>query len=310
MGVRLAVRSRAGQKVPGELEFAFDQSRIVIGRGGAADICLPHRTVSEAHATVQLRGDDWWLADTGSTNGTKLNGQRLIGDRARKLRDADLVELGAYLLSFHVVPLVIEPMSAERTAELARRLLRETHFAPAERLAAPRLCVLTGPATGTTLEIPAAPCRLLLGHAESAQLSLPDPGLAAEHAEVIHDLDGILIRNLGHQPGMVVGEHVVQSRRLRDGDEVLIGSTRLLFEDPAQASLDALRGEPDLPVVDQPSSVEATEVLAPPELHAPTLAPVSRAKPGGVDADMMIYALAAAVLVMSVLGLVLLLRAH
>ena len=67
MGVRFVVRSRRGQPVPGDIELVFDQSRVVIGRGAAADVRLPDGTISDTHATVLLRDDAWWLVDAGST---------------------------------------------------------------------------------------------------------------------------------------------------------------------------------------------------------------------------------------------------
>jgi pSer/pThr/pTyr-binding forkhead associated (FHA) protein len=312
MGARFVVRSHKGEKVPGEPEFVFDQGRINVGRGAAADVCIPDRTVSELHATVQLRGDDWLLVDAGSTNGTKLNGQRLTGDRPRKLRDADSIELGAYVLSFHVQPLAIEPMSAERTAELARRLLRQAHSAHGHALPAPRLCVLSGPATGTSFEIPAAPSRSLAGRADGCQLLLADDALAPEHAEIVHDLDGILIKSLGGKPAIVVADQAVHSRRLRDGDELTLGSTRLLFEDPAQGPLDLLKAEPDLPYAppQAPAVPEQTEALEPPPLAAGLRTAPEQTKPGRMDADLMIYALAATVLLASVVAFVVLLRAY
>jgi pSer/pThr/pTyr-binding forkhead associated (FHA) protein len=312
MGVRFVVRSRQGQPLPSELEFVFEQSRIVIGRGAASDVCIPDRTVSETHATVQQRGDDWTLADAGSTNGTKLNGQRLTGDRGRKLRDGDSLELGTYVLSFHLQPLVLEPMSAERTAELARRLLRQAHCAPGQRFAPPRLCVLSGPGTGSSFEIPAAPSRSLLGSADSCQLVLADMEVAREHAELIHDLDGILIKNLGSQNALVFGDQVVHSRRLRDGDELTLGQTRLLFEDPAQASLDALKAEPDLvyaPPVPPPAP-EKTEPLGAVPVSVAARSASLPSKPARVDADLMIYALAGTVLLASIAALVMLFRAY
>jgi predicted component of type VI protein secretion system len=308
MGVRFVVRAREGVKPGSQVEFPFEQTRIVLGRGSAADVRIPHRTVSEFHATVQLHGDAWQLCDAGSTNGTKLNGKRLTGDRGKRLREGDLIELGAYALSFHTGVLVSEPVSAERTAELARRLLRDAHGSPA--LPAPRLCVVSGPQTGVVLEIANAPSRVLVGRKQGCQLLLSTPDVGPEHAEVIHDLDGVLIRGLGEFV-LGVGGQPQRTRRLRDGDEVVLGETRLFFEEPAQVAIDALRNEPDLPFSEhQPLPRTQTEELPPEPSALPALE--ARLQPSAAsdrpDADMLIYALAAIVLIASTLGLLMLLR--
>ncbi len=312
MGVRFVVRSRAGVKVPGEPEFVFDQSRVSIGRGSAADVRIPDRTVSEHHVSVQALGDHFVITDLGSTNGTRLEGQRLQAEAPRRLRDGDRIELGVYVLTFHSAALVREAVSAERTAELARRLLRDAEAARGKQVPAPRVCVVSGPLTGTTIELPASAPRLVIGRAESCQLVLPDPTVASEHAELVSDLEGVLCRALGASPIVVAG-HTLLARRLRDGDEIVLGETRLLFEEPVQALLDALKSEPDEPVPPPAAVPERTEVL--PEA-APAAAPPSAAgkhaplAPKRADADLFIYALAAVVLIASVLGLLLLFHAR
>jgi pSer/pThr/pTyr-binding forkhead associated (FHA) protein len=316
MGVRFVVRSREGKKAVSDVEFPFEQTRIVLGRGAAADVRIPHRTVSELHATVQLRGDAWMLADASSTNGTRHNGQRLQGDRPRRLREGDLIELGSYVLSFHTGVLVSEPISAERTAELARRLLRDAYGARSQVLEAPRLCVVSGPHLGDVLEIPPAPARLLVGGHTTCQLVLLTGDVEPEHVEIVHDLDGVLVRAL-YDYTLRLGDQSLRSRRLRDGDEFILGETRLLFEEPAQVAIDALKNEPDL-VLAEPQSTTRTETETAPEPAAPepppvppeplSGAPIQAAVDGGrVDADVLIYALAAIVLIASTLGLMMLL---
>lgn len=309
MGVRFVVRSGEGRQDdggrPGDVEYPFEQTRIVLGRGAAADVRIPHRSVSELHATVQLRGDAWMLADAGSTNGTLHNGQRLQGDRSRRLRDGDQIEIGVYVLSFHTGVLVPEPISAERTAELARRLLRDAYGASPHALPAPRVCVLGGPHLGEVLEIPPAPARLLIGGAAMCQLVLSSDDIAREHAELVHDLDGVLVRALPDQRLRVAG-HAVRSRRLRDGDEFTLGETRLLFEEPAQVAIDALKHEADIPLAEQEPSRTETEPIEPIVPDTLPLQPLPAAT-GRSDADVLIYALAGIVLIASTLGLMLLL---
>jgi hypothetical protein len=143
---------------------------------------------------------------------------------------------------------------------------------------------------------------------------LIDPQLALEHLEVMHDLDGVLVRGGGDNTFGCAGQQL-RSRRLRDGDELTVGTTRLLFEEPAQVAIDALKNEPDLPFSEISRSRTETEALpVEPEPAEPQLEAAAGPKPKAAsersDADMLIYALAAIVLIASTLGLLLLLRAH
>jgi hypothetical protein len=201
----------------------------------------------------------------------------------------------------------------ERTSELARRLFRQSQAGSG--ITAPRLVLLSGSDTGRSLSIPPPPARLLLGRAETCQFVLAnDTEVANEHAELVRDLDGVLIKNLDNRYGMTVNEQVVVQRRLRDGDELLVGTTRLLFEEPAEEPMDALAAEADQPVPQvnesPPSGGPASHSIQPP---APQPAPSISAPPqhrSAFDADLLIYALAAIVIALSVIGLFALIRAE
>ena len=54
--------------------------------------------VSRRHAAVVKRDNSLHLVDRGSPNGTYLNGQRLIANQPRVLRDGDEVRLGHLVL--------------------------------------------------------------------------------------------------------------------------------------------------------------------------------------------------------------------
>ncbi len=52
-----------------------------IGRADYNDIVVDHESVSQAHAKLQLRDEVWVLSDSGSTNGTTVDGVRVEDDR-------------------------------------------------------------------------------------------------------------------------------------------------------------------------------------------------------------------------------------
>jgi pSer/pThr/pTyr-binding forkhead associated (FHA) protein len=57
----------------------LDKSEIFIGRDIANDIVFNDAEVSRKHAQLTLEGDRYKIEDLNSTNGTYINGQRLIG---------------------------------------------------------------------------------------------------------------------------------------------------------------------------------------------------------------------------------------
>jgi pSer/pThr/pTyr-binding forkhead associated (FHA) protein len=60
-------------------------------------VFLDDVTVSRDHALVVRRGDDWYLDDLGSLNGTYVNRQRI---ESQRLDDGDELQVGKYKLTF------------------------------------------------------------------------------------------------------------------------------------------------------------------------------------------------------------------
>ena len=73
---------------------ALDSAPVTVGRGAQNDLALEHDTFASAnHARVQPQRDGVWVADTGSTNGTFVNGERL--ESPRRLAAGDVIRVGA-----------------------------------------------------------------------------------------------------------------------------------------------------------------------------------------------------------------------
>jgi len=72
----------------------FDADRISVGRAPDNMLSLGEsaRRVSSHHAEISRRGDGYLLRDLGSTNGTMINGRRVV---VSELTHDDLIEFGA-----------------------------------------------------------------------------------------------------------------------------------------------------------------------------------------------------------------------
>lgn len=65
---------------------------IIVGRSPGADIVIGAGYVSGRHARFQLMGQNLFVEDLGSTNGTAVNGHSIQAPTA--LRDKDVVAIG------------------------------------------------------------------------------------------------------------------------------------------------------------------------------------------------------------------------
>jgi pSer/pThr/pTyr-binding forkhead associated (FHA) protein len=307
MAVKLVLRRQGGSDSGEEPSFEFDQARVALGRGKGADVRLPDLAVSELHATLQVAGSRYTLVDESSTNGTRVNGTQLVAGRPRTLEAGDELELGPFRLVCSFGP-VSSATTPERTASLARRLIRELSAEPTVR-APLALRVVRGPDTGTSVNLGIPPSKLIIGRGDSAGLELTDRDVSRDHLEIERDLDGAIARDLRSKNGLVVNGKRLRERRLRHGDVLTVGSSDVVFEDPAEAALKGLEGKPDevvtrtLPAASVEPIVATPAPVAPPK-PAAVAAPVAMSS----SADALVYALAGLVLVASVAGLLWLFR--
>ena len=72
-------------------KIAVGNKRLTIGRAGSNDIILPYPSVSTAHAYIEHKGNNYYLTDNKSKNGTSINGN-LIRQRA-VLHDGDVIQI-------------------------------------------------------------------------------------------------------------------------------------------------------------------------------------------------------------------------
>jgi len=70
------------------------QGENVIGRGSDCNLRLNSERVSRRHAVIHWDGRQAFITDLGSTNGTRLNGQRLEPNQPYSLNPGDHLELG------------------------------------------------------------------------------------------------------------------------------------------------------------------------------------------------------------------------
>ena len=73
-------------------EFPVDQPSVRMGRGSGSDIVLQDNQASRQHAEISRQGDQFFIRDLGSTNGTFVNGERITAPRL--LNPGDQVRIG------------------------------------------------------------------------------------------------------------------------------------------------------------------------------------------------------------------------
>lgn len=144
-----------------ELKFNENKKRMGVGRTKENDLVIEDESVSKVHAALVLNPEKMLLvADTGSTNGTFINGQRIAYGRAFPIGENDKLKFG--------------------TVEVfLRRVPKETDFATKESYE-------VEPPPTEAYQLPAQPTQAALPPTEAYQLTAQPAETAAVAPTIPH----------------------------------------------------------------------------------------------------------------------------
>ncbi|MBX3469723.1 MAG: FHA domain-containing protein [Planctomycetes bacterium] len=97
----------------------------------------------------------------------------------------------------------------------------------------PRFEVLDGKEAGKVVDVTSdEACDV--GTSRRAKLRIPDRGISYSHARIVYEGDAFVLRDLRSTEGTFVNGARVDEARLRSGDEITFGKTRVRFVDASQ----------------------------------------------------------------------------
>jgi pSer/pThr/pTyr-binding forkhead associated (FHA) protein len=98
----MSVKMKVVQGKPHGSFLEFPEGEFVVGRGPECHVRPNCELISRQHCLLRIRGQAVFVRDLGSTNGTLVNGTRLIEERT--LGDGDTLQLGPLVLQVVVLP--------------------------------------------------------------------------------------------------------------------------------------------------------------------------------------------------------------
>lgn len=306
-----------------ELKLTFDSPRLLLGRGPSCDLRLPDPTVSPRHASLRLRGTEYFLVDEGSTNGTMLGSVKLAPQSPRVMRTGERVRLGRVWVELRIEPALATPQPVVAAGRLALALVTRGLAAQGED-GRPRVHVVRGPDANRGLILAAAGERYTIGRGAEASLVLSGEGVSRRHVDVgLHD-GQVTVRDLGSKTGSLLDGVPLgpEASLWRAGQVLTIGDDELTVAHPAAEALSELERSPDEPMPQgeevlapaKPASEAATEPEPVTDHESEPILPrrARQSAPtsaGWTATDLGVVLLALGILALSITGLFFLLRA-
>jgi pSer/pThr/pTyr-binding forkhead associated (FHA) protein/NADPH-dependent 2,4-dienoyl-CoA reductase/sulfur reductase-like enzyme len=199
---------------------------ITLGRDPEATITIEDPTASFMHAQISRYGNDLFLRDLGSRNGTLLNGNLLT--TPRRLREGDRIRIGDSELKFHAGSIA----ASQPVASMPR-----PQDAPEQKNY--RLVVQAGSTLGLTFALKRQ--TMAVGRdAEINDIDLSNQSVSRRHARLDWKNNQWVCVDLQSANGTSINGEALkagQEKALREGDEIQFGDVRMKFEVPDAVSM-------------------------------------------------------------------------
>lgn len=269
-----------GQLVPVDGPFAqrpvpLTRQVTLLGREADCDIVVPDDQASRHHAEVYWDHGRVQLLDRGSLNGTRVNGQGVLGQVP--LRQGDIIEIGSQRYRFEQTPAGSPPDDAGASSQPASDPdeTRKVPSAPNAQMTVPMrpavlaLVAVSGPRLGARWELRGP--LTTIGRDAGCEVTLPDTSVSRHHAQVVRQASGLYVQDLDSQNGTLLnGQPVLAPTQLHPGDLLRVGEVTLLCE---------LAHAGDRAAAADPAPAPAPPAAVPPVLTLDLGEPANRAQP-------------------------------
>ncbi|WP_096696941.1 FHA domain-containing protein [Polaromonas sp. AER18D-145] len=203
-------------------EVQLTKDRTSLGRRPYNDIVIDNLAVSGEHAVLQMSGNEVFVEDLNSTNGTYLNGKAV---KKQQLNNGDTVEIGKYKIKY-----VNEAASAGFEKTMIIKAGSAGLVAPAGPAAAP---AASAPVDGAGTS---AAIKVMSGAAAGREVALVKvvttigkPGVAV--AAITKRPHGFVVAHVeGDNKPTLNGTHIgVEPVPLKNGDVLELAGTQMQF---------------------------------------------------------------------------------
>lgn len=273
------------------------EAETTIGRAEQNTLALPDERVSRNHAKISGDGEEYFLVDLGSENGTLLNNVPLRRRERYILRSNDVLTIGSYNLRFTRTDDLEQSFNEITDSEIMEVKLLKKVLQALESEDVASIEVLNGSAEGKKFLFAADQDLFTVGRDPSCECPIEEYVISRRHARIHREGDGYRLEDLQSKNGTYVNNQRVETATLHDGDRIGFGTIVCLYRSPQEVSIEDVQEQvrkerpkpPPRPRVETPppaateddaaatneeaaeeaESEEATEQASGEELHTP-----------------------------------------
>jgi len=228
-------------KTQEEQIYNLPQDNITLGRTSLCDVELADKSISRKHSEIVRDGEDYFLIDLKSGNGTFLNGKKIRALEKHLLRPNDLIKIEFFEICFlGVEDDLPKPVEEDTDTDIIEIKMIKKVLRALDKDNAPSLEVLNGVAAGKkvffTEEFPVFD----IGRDPKSKLCIDEPVISRNHAKLTRKWGGVVLEDLESRNGCYVNNEKVKEQLLKDGDKVLLGTVKLIYRNPQDVNIEAI----------------------------------------------------------------------
>jgi pSer/pThr/pTyr-binding forkhead associated (FHA) protein len=218
-----------------DVKFNLTKTHTTVGRN-APDIQLNDPTVSGNHASIEYIGTELYVVDMGSSNGTKVNNERV---EKAQLNNMDEIQFGSTKCFISIVNDVYghyADQTLDHPVEDIHQFDPNAMTNPLRPIPNPDLppgikaglVVIDGPDAGEKFLI--THMSTIIGRAEYADFQVKDDTISRRHCQVlIKSREFMGLKDLASTNATYLNDRHVSAVKLKNNDIIKIGISRIRF---------------------------------------------------------------------------------
>jgi len=217
-------------KLPGggEQEFEVSKSEITVGRGQTNDIVIMDSKMSRLHARFEFTaGGEVAVTDAGSTNGVRVNGNKV--DKA-VIQPGDVIQLGESQIRYERSSEEDEGMTIiESELDLDRTVADFVLPTVLNDTSEDRIVIYTPDKTWEVL-LNNKVDSLTIGRSANNDVVIEHPSVSRSHAQIVRDHRTFKMKDLNSSNGMFVNGEKCGEVILDNGVAVKLGYATIIYK--------------------------------------------------------------------------------
>lgn len=210
----------------------LDMQRLTMGRSSECDLVLNGEAVSRKHATIEKKGESFWLTDQ-SSSGTFVEGKRLT--ESLELQDGQKFLLADWAIEFHRESSAQKNEDVHRQTQITRLGQQQMNDAtkviqlqPSGKIKIFKPLLVVDDVGGDQRHYAVRSKNLVVGTAPECDVILKDRFVSKMHAEFTLSDQGFHVRDRESTNGTFLRGSKIHEAYVRDGEEIQVGKSKIL----------------------------------------------------------------------------------